>query len=355
MAYTVTPFRLDAHREALARLWAENMSDARVAFAIPERMRWLYQEGPEGSATTMLCVDSGSGEVVGCGSYFPRAMSVDGHRVRAGVLCDFAVTRSHRVGGAALCIQRALAEAASEDGIELLYGHPNEKSVAVFKRVGYRVVGDTTAWVKPLRCDLRLRDALGWKGAAAVAAAPIDIALRALDRLRRAGSPLRVRGELVARAGGRADALWERARTQYGILGEQSSEYLDWRYGRFTTGEYRIFGVSPREDPRLVGFAVYTRDGRKALLCDLFAEQLDVSAEPLLLHLADHLRSQGIEALSLSYVGSPSFRTQLLSVGFLPRPGRRPLIVHPGHLAESVRARVLDPSCWFMLEGELDL
>ena len=355
MAYTVTPLRLDLHREALARLWAENMSDVRIASVISERMRWLYEEGPEGRATTVLCLDSGSGEVVGCGSFFSRATWADGRRMRAGVLCDFAVTRSHRMGGAALAVQRALVAAANAAGLELLYGHPNEKSVALFKRIGYRVVGETTAWVKPLRCDHQLRDVLRWNGVATVAAMPIDAALRVLDRARSALSPLRVRGEIIHAP---TDA-WTRSGNALahdtGFLGEQSSDYLQWRYARCATSEHRISGIFPPEDGRLAGFAVYALSARKAVLCDVFAEHLDVAAEPLMLHLAEHLRSQGAETLSLSYVGSPAFGTQLRSVGFLPRPGRRPLVLYPGGLGESLRARVLDPTNWFMLEGELDL
>ncbi len=355
MAYTITPLRLDEHREALARLWAENMSDVRIASVISDRMRWLYEESPEGRATTMLCLDSGSGEVVGSGSFFQRPTWVGGRRLRAGVLCDFAVTRAHRVAGAALAIQRALVEAARADGLQMLYGHPNAKSVAVFRRIGYRVVGEASAWAKPLRCDHRLRDALRWKEAATVAAMPIDVALRALDRVRSAASPLRLRGEVIPRPDARTDALWKSARGQYGIVGEQSSHYLAWRYSRFTTAECRIFGVFPREEGRLVGFAVYTLNDRKAVLCDLFAEHLDVSAEPLLLHLADHLRRRGAESLSFSYVGPPAFGAQLLSVGFLPRPGKRPLVLHPTGAGEPLPARVMDPASWFMLEGELDI
>ena len=355
MAYTVTPLRLDEHRAALARLWVENMSDARIASVIPDRMRWLYEEGPEGRATTVLCLDAGSGDVVGCGSFYQRATWVGGRRLRGGVLCDFAVTPAHRIAGAALAIQRALVEAATAGGLELLYGHPNQKSLAVFKRIGYRVVGETSAWVKPLRSDKTLRGALRWKEAASLAAVPIDAALRMLERARAAGSPLHVRGELMPRADDRADALWRRARAQYRIVGEQSSAYLDWRYRRFTTDEYRMFGVFPPEDGRLVGFGIYTlRDG-KATLRDLFAENLGVSAEPLLLRLADHLRAQGAELLSLSYVGSPAFGEQLLSTGFLPRAARRPVVLYPLGAGADLEARLLDPTSWFMLEGELDI
>lgn len=355
MSYAVRPLRLHEHREALGRLWAENMSDPAIASAIPDRMRWLYELGPDGPATTVLAIDAGSGQVVGCGSFFNHPTWVDGRRVRAGVLCDFAVTRAHRIAGAALAIQRALAEAGRAAGLELLYGHPNEKSVAVFKRIGYRVVGETTTWVKPLRSAYKLRAVLSRGWAAAMAAAPIDLGLRGLDLARSLRIVGGLRGEIVRPEDGRIDALWERARARYGVVGEKSSAYLGWRYGRFPTAAHQVFAVARPGEERLAAYAVYGVERGKAFLRDLFAEDLDACAEALLVLLARHLRSGGIESVSLSYVGSHAFAERLRRAGFLQRPGKRPLVLHPEGLAASPAARALDPESWFMLDGELDI
>jgi len=353
MTYAVEPLRLDKHREALARLWAENMTDERIASVIPQRMRWLYEPGPDGPVTTVLALYAESGEVVGCGSFFPRSIWVNGRRVRAGVLCDFAVTRAHRIAGAALAIQRALVEAGQAAGLELLYGCPNEKAIAVFKRIGYQVVGETTTWAKPLRSGYKLSEINGWAGP--VAALPIDLGLRALDLVRSARSGLPVRGEVIPFADGRTDALWERARAEYCVIGEKSSAYLDWRYGRFVTVEHRIFGIVPRGEERLAGYAVYDVKDGKAFVRDLFAEQMEASAGSLLLALAGHLRRQRIDKVSLSYLGSPAFVERLRRAGFVLRPGKRPLMIYPWGLGESLRTRFLDPTSWFMLDGELDI
>ena len=354
MGYRVTPLRLDAHRGALARLWTE-MSDERIASVVGDRMRWLYEQAPDGPTTTVLAVHEESGEVVGCGSFLQRPTWVDGHRVRAGVLCDFAVTRAHRVAGAALAIQRGLVDAARTSGVALLYGYPNDQSILVFKRIGYSVVGETTTWVKPLHSGYKLRDALRWKWAAPVAAAPVDVGLWALDRVRSARSPLEVRGEVVPRPDGRADALWERARGAYGVIGEQSSAYLDWRYRRFTTGENRMFGVSRGAPERLEGLAVYSVEHGKAFLRDLLAAPLEAAAEALLLALSDHLRGAGVDSISLTYIGSPAFGERLRRLGFVLRGEKRALVLHPDAVPEPLRARAFDPASWFMLDGELDI
>lgn len=353
MTYKVVPLRLDEHREALARLWAENMIDERIASVIPRRMSWLYEPGPAGSVTTLLALHSESGEVVGCGSFFPRSVWVDGRRVRAGVLCDFVVTRAHRFAGAAIAIQRALMEAGHSAGLELFCGYPNEQAIAVFKRIGYRVVGETTNWVKPLRSGYKLQEINRWAGP--VVSLPIDLGLRVLDLARSARDGLPVRGEVIPFADRRADALWERARAAYCVVGEKSSTYLDWRYGCFVTMEHRIFGIIARGEERLAGYAVYAVKGGEAFVRDLFAERLEASAGALLLALAGHLRRQGINKVSLSYLGSPLFVERLRRAGFMRRPGKRKLVIYLEGLDESLRVRVLDPANWFMLDGELDI
>jgi len=355
MSYTVTPLRLDEHRAQLARLWAENMSDGRISSALPARMGWLYERGPDGPPTTLLCLASESGDVVGCGSFIRRPIWVGGAAMRAGLLCDFAVARAHRVGGAALAIQRALMEAALAAGLELLYGYPNAKSVAIFKRIGYRVVGETSTWLKPLRAAYKLREALPWKHAASVAALPIDVGLSLMDHGRRLRARGPSRGALLAGPDERFDALWKLVRTADDIVGEKSSAYLDWRYRQFPTAEHRFFALLSPDGEQLAGYAVFTVREGKAFVRDLLAGPLPGVAEALLLALGAHLRDQRLDTMSLSYLGPKAFGDRLRSLGFLRRPETRALVVHPAGLSETFRTRLFEPENWFMLDGELDI
>ncbi len=354
MSYAAVPLDLSAHREALAALWTENMSDAGIAATVPRRMHWLYEDGPEGPPTTVLALHVESNAVVGCGSLFRRAIWVDGERLLAGVLCEFAVTRAHRTAGAALTIQRALIEAARSSGLHLLYGFPNEKSVAVFKRVGYRVVAEATRWVKPLGAAYKLRQVRALRAVAPLLAAPIDLGLGALDLLRTARVG-RVTGTDLADPSLELRELWERSGRKDGVIGERSWGYLDWRYLRYPTAEHQVFGITRPGETSLCGYAMYVVSDGKAFVRDLFVEPGRSTAEALLLTLARHLRRRRVDSMSLSYVGPHSFGARLRALGFLPRPGTRSLILHAAEVAEARRARLLDPSSWLMLDGELDL
>src|SRR5688572_21859404 len=88
------------YRDALLRLWADNMSDPRIGSCLPERYSWLYERNPAGQPTTVIAINDTGGEAVGCGSVYPRRMQVAGREVLAAVPADFAVDRRHRIGGA---------------------------------------------------------------------------------------------------------------------------------------------------------------------------------------------------------------------------------------------------------------
>jgi predicted N-acetyltransferase YhbS len=352
MAYRAIPLRLEVHAAALARLWAENMSDGTIAAAIPARMRWLYEQAPDGPAVTVLALDEGGGEVVGCGSFLPRTARIDGRPCRAAMLCDFAVARPHRLGGAAIAIQRALVEAGRAAGVELLYGFPNEKSAAVFRRVGYRVVGESSTWVKPLRSAWALRRRLG--PAAGPLSVPLDAGLRALDAVL-----ARTRSRVTARALSGADAgaagIAGAPGAARGITLEKSAAWLDWRYRGVATGPRSLLGVWRRGEDRLSGVAAYRIDGRQATVDDLLADGGTGGTDALLLALAATARAQGADALTVTYVGPAGFGDGLRRLGFLRRAGRRPLVVHAGLSPEAIRERACDASSWFLLDGELDI
>src|SRR5207249_3140582 len=63
----------------------------------------------------------------------------------------------HRSAGAALALQRALTRESRGAGFDCLIGKPNRKASPIFRRVGYRPVGQSTEWVKALdpqhECD----------------------------------------------------------------------------------------------------------------------------------------------------------------------------------------------------------
>jgi hypothetical protein len=311
-----------------------------------------------------------------------------------------------------MSVQREIARAAREAGADFLYAFPNRASFPIFQRAGYKKVGEASMWVKPLTTAYKIdelaagseddRRAMAaaivhraaeragaaipsprwrdlWSGAlpvwledrfvdaiespesplvrAAVRAA--DAALAARDRAMILMQRRAAGDELTTAADLRFDDLWARARLRI-IAGERSAAYLNWRYATFKTIDYRFFCLTEAGGTRLLGYVVYTLQGNKAVVADLFCEDFDALFELLVLRFSERMRQEGHDAVGIVYVGAPSFAERLSRIGFFARQlpkavGSRWLIVHTdASFPEELRKEVLDPERWFMPDGELD-
>ena len=353
MSYTAVPMGLE-HRAAVLHLWKDNMSDPRIASVLEERYRWLYEENPEGPARTVVAVHQAKGDVVGCGSAYPRRMYLNRVELTAGVPSDFAVARTHRIGGAAVAIQRALVEGEPSD-YAMYLAFPNRHSLPIFRRLGYKPMAEARAWIKPLRAGYKVRTKIRNGALAAVAAAPIDLWLAAADRVRGLRHRRAVT-ETVSRADARFDRLWNRARDGYVLAGERSSAYLNWRYADFKTDAYRFFCVCDPESKELSGYVVFRINDKKVFIADLFAADMGAAAEQVLNRFSRAMRGLGCDSVFLAYAGNPAFTGILGRHGFFRGSGapRQLLVFARGLTAEQERA-VMDPANWFMFDGEMDI
>ena len=85
MGYRADPM-CSEDRQALFEIWSQNMSDPGIAEVTAPRFRWLYEQNPAGTATTWLGVERESDTIIGCGSFVPRRILVDGELLTAGML-----------------------------------------------------------------------------------------------------------------------------------------------------------------------------------------------------------------------------------------------------------------------------
>ena len=364
--YTARRFRPEEDREALLRLWADNMSDPKMRDATHGRMRWLYETNPSGRPATWVGV-AADDSVIGCGSLCPRRVLVGGRLMNAGILVDFAVDRRHRLAGPAIILQRTIMAACCEAGFDFLMGWPNAKSVAVMKRIGYTVVGVTRSWVKPLRTTSQLCDMLERRFAtglpkgvtpnllARLGGPLLDQALFTRDCARRLTHLPGMRVTLADRVDQRIDDLWAHAAGSL-IVGEKTSAYLNWRYSGFMTERYRFCILTERRSNKVLGYAAYSLRGDTAVIVDLFVQDFERHVDPLLLGLAAAMRWESVRSLSLMYLGTQRLCAHLRRVGFFDRGGDRPLIIWlPPGTSDDLRACVTDPENWLMADGELDL
>ncbi|HJN91280.1 MAG TPA: hypothetical protein QGF05_00975 [Dehalococcoidia bacterium] len=120
-------------------------------------------------------------------------------------------------------------------------------------------------WVRPLTA----RAALGLLARARPA--------QLLDRARHARRPRRAappthdgRVEPVDSFDARAAALWDRVRPAYQLARIRDADWLNWRYCDARAGLIRAYQVA--EADRLLGYAVFRRDGRRGRLLDVVTD-----------------------------------------------------------------------------------
>jgi hypothetical protein len=345
----------DHHREPLERLWAESMSDRRIAAVRDKRWTWLYERNPAGPALTYVVQHVESGEIVGAASVYPRDVVVHGRLHKAGVLADFVTHKAHRVAGPAVMVQRAIADAHRQRGLDFLFGYPNKGAAPIFPRLRFKTVCESTIWVKPLRTARKLSAFLHPLTAHLVA--PFADSLLAVNDLRLASSRRLRKTTTFDRLPDQAfDDLWERCKDQFPLCGVRTAAFLNWRYVQHTTERYRVFTAQTRDGSRVHGYVVFTVRQDRVYVADLLAEGGYPAMEALLLSFCRLMRRRGHESVCINFAGDERFLASLRALQFVKRAGTRKLIafVHKDQ-PDALRDPVYDPSGWFMHDGELDI
>jgi hypothetical protein len=343
------------HREALERLWAESMSDRRIAAVRAKRWTWLYDGNPAGPALTYVVQHVESGQIVGSASAYPRDMVVLGKPCKAGVLADFVTHKAHRVAGPAVMVQRAIADAHRQRGLDFVFGYPNKGAAPIFPRLRFKTVGESTLWVKPLRTAKKLATFL--HPITAHMLAPFANTVLAANDLRLAASRFNHHHTTFDRLPDQAfDDLWERCKDHVPVGNVRTSAYLFWRYVHHTTERYRIFTLQDRDGGRVHGYVVFTVKQDRVFVADLLADGGYPGIEALLLAFCRHMRRKGHESVCVNYAGNDRFLASLRALQFVKRLGTRKLIAFVAKdQPDSFRNAIYDNASWFMHDGELDI
>ncbi|MCL2822537.1 MAG: GNAT family N-acetyltransferase [Polyangiaceae bacterium] len=335
------------------------MSDRRIAAVRDRRWRWLYDANPAGRTLTYVVRHVETDQIVGAASVFPRDVQIQGKVYKAGVLADFVTHKAHRVAGPAVMVQRAIADAHREKGLDLLFGYPNKGAAPIFPRLRFQTVCESSLWVKPLRTARKLSTYLHPVTAHLVA--PFADSLLAFNDLRlastrRTGNSVKHKTSFARLPDHTFDELWERCQGQFEVCGVKSSAFLNWRYMEHTTERYRVFTSHSRDGSRVHGYVVFSVRGNRVFVADMLSEDGYPGLESLLLTFCRQMRCRGHESVCVNYAGDPRFLTSLRAIQFVKRVGSRKLIAFVSKdQPQELRDAVCNSSAWFMHDGELDI
>jgi hypothetical protein len=346
----------------LCRLWSENL---RLTTRPEEKFRWLYRDAPDVADVVFVleAVLDGQTRVVGTSGMAIRRFRVAGRDVRAAISCDLAVDRAHRSLLPALCLVRAIREAATAR-FDLIYGFPNSKAEGVFKRAGFRELGRATRWAKVLRRAYYVQGAGSRTDAPAVARAAAwlpwlgKLGATILDAFRAALAPgtARLVGLYQLRTlpapDGRWDALWQAARSEYDVVGTRTSEFLRWRFP--PSPRTRFVTLQRRGEDRLRAYAIIEFDATSgaAHVRDLFGHREDLRT--LIDALVRYAYREGAASVSVRFLGAPEVERLLKRRGFVLRGGDRCIVAEVGPAFADRDAIATDACRWHLFDVDED-
>ena len=258
------------------------LSDVVMGGALPlELMRWKHQANPFGASAVLVAEDDQG--LVGMRTMARWELRAGGETLRAVRPVDTMTHPRFRRRGLFRRLTTRMVDDMRDEGVDLIFNTPNEKSGAGYLKMGWQSVGRLAVWARPTS-PLGRTDGH-----------PVD----------GAGFPL-------------AQGRHRRLHTPH------SAAYIDWRYGRAPGLDYQAYGDAE------VGLIARRR--ARGERQELTISEISCPATPggiaraaALLHRAAH-RSAGTYALAMAAPGTRQAAALALA-GFAWVPGRGPWLV----------------------------
>lgn len=328
--YTVKQAELGRDRATVLALWQQAFPGSDQH---PIKYDWCYGATPQGPGRLYLLEYADEGCVIGVQGIVPRRWWVQGGVRPAGICSDLVVDQNHRsIGPALALVRQVIAMERQGDDACLLYGFPNPKSEALYRRAGYNKMGEIIRYALPLRVHVWLARKGIPKPLATALGKFADLAFQARLALNNLRSARRWRCVPVTQFDTRFDALWSRVAEHAVPMVIRDSDYLRWRFGNNFSGQTQVM-VLETHDGQIDGYVVYVvQDNKLVSVLDFLAADQDVALPVLFRLFARAMYRQGVAGVMLEYSGPSMIAACLRQCGFSARE-TNPIYAVLGHKA----------------------
>ncbi|HEU5209577.1 MAG TPA: GNAT family N-acetyltransferase [Longimicrobiales bacterium] len=325
-----------------------------------EYWEWKHHANPFGRSPVLLA--EADGELVGLRVFMRWEWSAGSQRLRAVRAVDTATHPAWQGQGIFSRLTRALVQQMTEEGVHFIFNTPNEKSRPGYLKMGWRALGRTDLWIRPLHPLHLLRTLAGRAGARSSAngtsGTPAHASTDAQTRL-----PASVRPGNGAVAAfcqlGELDeflACASAAATSQRLATPRTAEYLRWRYAAIPGFRYHAHWELRHGDGAAI-IMRYKQNGslREARICELLTTGTSVSdaAARRLLRALPAL--QPVDYIAAMAPAGTGARRLLATSGFLPAPRIGPVLtVRPLNEAPAMR-HLMSRDAWQLSIGDLEL
>ncbi len=312
--YAVEGSELRRQSATIGALWIANLAVS-SAEAVDAKIRLGYVENPAGAGHCVLLRRHAAESPIGVLCLHPRRFHFGAQRIVGANLADFAVAAAHRSLGPALSLMKH-AISFGEEKFGMVYGLPNKKALAVFKRAGMKEIGAITRYVKVL-CSQHYIARYMPDPVAGVLGKIVDGAMRALDAGKRLLLRPRMRGAGAELGDAAIDRVWQQRPVDL-LLSERSADILQWRFGAPGRGNWQLYVVRSA-DGADCGEIVWRLNGGKAEVGDFFSCDPRRMTASMMLAFSAHARGRGARSVSVEFFGDESVVAGLRNAGFRAR------------------------------------
>lgn len=322
-------------RDTVLSIWHGNLGESARMHA---KYEWFYLDAPAGAPLLKLLRHEADNAWVGTCASGRRRMLLRGKEIRGGVMVDLAVTSDHRSLGPAMMLQESIVDAGRRE-FDVLYGFPNPKAAAVFKRIGYRHLGDIVRYARVLRHSDYVRRHLP-AVLAPLAGQLLDAVIGLRDAVRRMAGP-KLDAKWSETADLRIDALWAASAPTDTLTAIRDACHVRWRFDKSPVARTRYLLLTRAGDDTLLAWFAAQVDGDALVIRDFWSDDADNGVG---MHYIDALvkaaRRMGHASISVEIAARESRVVPWKSRGFSAR-GQRPVfgLCSKGH--DPIRAEEL--------------
>jgi len=262
----------------------------------------------------------------------PVSVKIGNHILKGSQAVDLAVHETLRHQGMSLRLGDKLMKNATENGMSISYGFPNEASYSSMRKYGWFEVCEVPILIKFLNKSIVLkfllprvysflrqsrrsllhfsRYTLSWY---------VNFLL-SIRKERRSGMRISENSliRIVSFFDDRINDLWNTVSKDYGILVVRDAEYLNWRYMKKPNGDYEVF-LAERDDT-IKGYMVLTTKMAKyqklGYIVDIFADSKN-TMQNLIRTAIEYFNSKKVDLISTWTMNGSLCYMVLTENGFL--------------------------------------
>lgn len=331
---TATPADVPQMRELARVALGEGSVPRTKAF-----WRWKHEQNPFGSSPALLAVVEG--KIVSLRIFLRWRWRYGGQAFAAVRPVDTATHPDWRRRGLFERLTRELLQAMKAEGVTFVFNTPNASSGRGYEKLGWRIVGRPTIWVRPVRPARLLTELARTEEVRDLEEAP--------QRFEPTSAEILASPEL-------ASFLRCTTRSMFRLMTDADGAYLAWRYRDCPGLAYGAAGMFDRTSGALVIFRRAMRHGLCELrLCDLFFADDVASRSKMREVIRGLLLEHDVDLATARAVPGTGQAAILLRSGFLPVQRIGPtLAVRP--LGQEAKIPPIDRlSAWGASIGDMEV